>query len=151
MTTEMSTEVVVPGTGEIVNLDDPLAVARTLDAVRGLERELRSFKGTLTEAIVHASQIAGTKTLHLEGGITAVVKGGDTTVYDAEEIEAALREAGMPEDRIAAVVKVTVSRSVVAVEAKRAAGANPAYAEIIERHSRLEEKPPSITVSRAAH
>jgi hypothetical protein len=145
---EPSTELVVPGSGALVDLDNPRQVAQTLDDVRDLERQLRSFKGLLTEAMVHASQIHGTKTMHLEGGITATVKGGDETVYDAEEIEAELRDAGMPEDRIAAIVRVAVIRTVSAVEAKRAASANPAYAEIIARHSRVQERPSTVTISR---
>lgn len=143
---ETSTELVVPGIGEVVNLDDPRQVSLALDAVRDLERTLRAVKGELTRAIVHASEIAGTKTLYLEG-VKAVVKSGPVTVYDAEAIEAGLRQAGMPEDRIREIVVETVTYSVAAVKAKQAAGANPAYAAVIDANKREEEKDPSVSLT----
>lgn len=146
--TEHGLELMVPGIGEIVPLDDPQKVALALDAVRDLERELRLVKAELTSAIVYASQVAGTKTLHLEG-VKATIKSGTETIYDAEQIEIGLREAGMPENRIREIVKETVSYVVDAVKAKQAAGANPAYAAVIDAHKRVEEKTSYVTISRS--
>lgn len=143
-----STELVVPGIGEIVNLDDARQVAVALDGVRDLERQLRDVKSELTRALIHESKQQGTKTLHMEG-IKAVIKSGDETIYDAEEIEIGLREAGMPEDRIRLVVVETTSYKVDAVKAKQAAGANPAYAKVIDANKRTEEKSASVTLTLA--
>lgn len=140
-------ELVVPGLGAVVNLDDPQQVTLALDDVRDLERELRNVKAELTRAIVHAASVRGTKTLHLEN-CTAIVKGGEAIIYDAEAIEEGLRAAGMPEDRIREIVVETVSYRVAANEAKRAAAANPAYAEVIEANRRVEETATTVTISR---
>lgn len=142
----MSEELVIPGLGQLVDLADIPEVARTLDHVRDLERQLREIKTALTEAIVEASQREGTKTLHMEG-LTATIKSGTDIHYDAEAIEEGLRAAGMPEERIREVVVETITYKVSAVKAKQAAGANPAYAEIIEANRREIEKPPYVTIS----
>lgn len=140
-------ELVVPGIGQVVRFDDPPEVAAALAAVRDLEGLLREAKSQLTAALVHHATVQGTKTLHLEN-CDVTIKSGDKVVYDAEEIEAGLRAAGMPEDRIREVVKETVSYSVNAVKAKQAAAANHLYRAVIERHSHLEESPPYATIKR---
>jgi hypothetical protein len=142
-------ELMVPGIGEVVALDDPKQVAVALDGVRDLERQLRLVKTELTNALVYASQVEGTKTLHLEGGLKATIKSGSETVYDAEQIEIGLREAGMPEERIREIVVETVSYAVAGVKAKQAAGANESYARIIDAYKRVEEKAPYVTISRS--
>jgi hypothetical protein len=139
-------ELMVPGIGQVVALDNPKEVALALDGVRDLERQLRLVKTELTSALVYASQQAGAKTLHLEG-VKVEIKGGTQTVYEAELIEQGLREAGMPEARIREIVKETVSYVVSAVQAKQAAAANPAYAAVIEAHKRVEEKATSVSIS----
>lgn len=146
MSVSDSQELIVPGLGQLVLLSDIPEVARTLDHVRELERQLREIKTELTSAIVAASQREGTKTLHMEG-LTATIKSGTDVHYDAEAIEEELRAAGMPEERIREIVVETITYKVNAVKAKQAAGANPAYGEVIERHRREVEKPPYVTIS----
>lgn len=141
-------DLVVPGIGEVVPLDDPKQVAFAIDAVRDLEWKLRAVKTELTRALVHASEVAGSKTLHLEG-VKVTIKSGPETVYDAEQIEIGLRDAGMPEERIRQIVKETVSYKVDANQAKQAAGANPAYAAVIEANKQTREMTPSATISLA--
>lgn len=141
-------ELVVPGVGEVVNLTDTRQVALALDTVRDLERQLREVKAELTNAIVYASKIEGSKTLHLPG-LTATIKSGTSVEYDAEEIETGLREAGMPEERIREIVKETITYSVNATRAKQAAAANEAYATVIETNRREVEKAPYVTISLA--
>ena len=144
---EVGRELVVPGLGEIVPLDDPAKVAIALDSVRDLERNLREIKSELTAVIVYHAQVQGTKTLHLDG-VDATIKSGSKTEYDPEAIEQGLREAGMPEERIREIVKETISYSVDAVKAKQAAGANPAYAAVIEANRQVIEAPPYVTIKR---
>ena len=52
----------------------------------------------------------------------------------------------MPAERVAEIVIETVDAKVSAVEAKKAAGANAVYAEIIERHKTVYPKSPSVSV-----
>lgn len=136
----------VPGVGEIVQLDDVAQVARAIESVRDLEGKLKDVRAELTHAVVYASVVQGGKTLHFEGG-KAVVSGGKETTYDPEAIEEGLRAAGMPEQRIREIVKETVTYTVAAVEAKKAAAANPAYAEVIAANSRTFDKTPYIKVT----
>lgn len=144
---EPSQELVVPGLGTVVDLTDVREASLALDDVRDLERMLRYVKQELVEAIVAESRKQGTKTLHLEGA-TVTVKTGEEWVYDAEEVEQGLRAAGMPEERIREIVKETVSYKVDAVKAKQAASANALYAEVVEAHKELQQKPPSVSISR---
>jgi len=141
-----STELAVVGIGELVDLSNGAQCARAIDAIRDLEWQLRAAKQELTRALVHQSQQAGSKTLRYEG-IEAVVKGGTSTDYDADSIYLDLLAAGMSEQRAGEIVVETVTRKVSAAEAKRAAAANPAYAEAISRHTRVVDTPYTVSVS----
>lgn len=143
-------ELVIPGIGQVVNLENPEETARALSSVRELEQLFREVKVDLTRALVHASQQEGRKTLYLGENmdLKVEIKGGSETVYDAEEIEVGLREAGMAEKRIREIVVETTSYKVAAAEAKKAAAANPRYKEIIDAHTRVEDRVPTASVSR---
>jgi hypothetical protein len=146
---EPSLELVIPGIGQVVQLDNPKDVALALDAVRDLERSLRYVKTELTSALVYRSQVEGSKTIHFEGG-KAVLNSSMEIAYDPEAIEIGLREAGMPEDRIREIVVEMVSYKVNAVRAKQAGSANPAYAAVIEANRTEKEKAASVTVTLGA-
>lgn len=148
MTAETSTDLAIPTTGEIVNLDDFQSCSMALDSIRYIESQFRETKSILTRAIGEQAATLGTRTLELKDGRKAVVSGGTETEYDAEAIEQGLRAAGMPEERIREIVEVTVTYRIKAVEAKRAAGANAAYATVIDEHSREVEKPLSVSIRR---
>ena len=143
----MSEELVVPGVGSVVDLTSVESCATALNDIRDYERQYRYIKQELTEALVKASEVEGTKTLHFPGG-KATVKTGEEWVYDAEEIEVGLREAGMPEHRIREIVKETVSYKVDAVQAKQAQAANGEYDRVIGDNKKLERKQPSVSISR---
>ena len=144
-TTE-STELAVVGIGELVDLSNGAQCARAIDAIRDLEWQLRAAKQELTRALVHQSQQAGSKTLRYEG-VDAVVKGGEKTEFDADGLYLDLLAAGMSEERAGEIVVETVTRTVKANEAKRAAAANPAYAAAISRHTRVVDTPSTVSVS----
>ena len=131
---------VVPATGEAIDLNDEAQVARALRSIRDLESALKEAKATLNDALVARSEILGTRTMEVEGIGKVTVKGGTETIYAAEEIERDLRAAGMPESRIREIVKEEVTYTVVAVEAKRAANASPIYRTIIEGHKTTRRK-----------
>ena len=130
----------VPWTGELVDTRDEAACVMALDGLREHEQLIREAKRALTDAVVERSRVLGTKTLALPGGLKAEIRGGPVTVYDPEQIEEGLRALGMPEDRIREIVVETVSYQVSAAQAKRARGANPEYAQVIDQHTRTEER-----------
>lgn len=139
--------VIVPYVGQLVDVEDVDGLVRALATVKEMEARLATARRSLAEEIVRHSGIRGSKTITLEDGRGATVSGGPETVYHAEEIEAELREAGMPEERIREIVEERVTYAVKAVEAKRAAAANPVYAEIIARHRHIVPKNPSVSVT----
>lgn len=144
----MSEELAVPGTGEIVNLDDESQCVAALAGLRDFESMIKEAKSALTNAIIERSRVLGSKTLHLDSGLKAEIRGGEETVYDAEEIEEGLRALGMPEDRIREIVIETVSYKVAAIEAKRAASANEEYGKVIDSAKMTIEKPQYVSISK---
>lgn len=148
-TAETGTELVVlPTTGEIISLDDPAACCQALEDIRDLEHRLKTLKTMLTEAVAAESARVGSKTLTLPGGLTATVRSGEKVVWDAQALEADLRALGMPEERIREIVVEEVSYTVQAVEAKRAASANPDYAAAVEAARSTLEGRPSVSIKR---
>lgn len=142
-----SVSLVIAGIGEIVDPGDEAQCIRALAAVRDLEQQLREAKTDLTQAIRERAAVLGTKTIH-SGALTAELKGGQEVVYDAEAIEEGLRAAGAAEELIREIVQETVSYRVDARRAKRAAAANPDYAQAIEPHCRTVEKAVSVVIRR---
>lgn len=139
----------LPHSGEVVDLTDAAACANALDELRRMEAQIGEAKRALSSAIVDASKILGTKSIKLDGGRTATITGGPVPHYDAEAIERDLRVLGMPENRIREIVKEEVTYTVRAVEAKRAAGANPEYAKVIEQATSTVERPYSVGIRRS--
>lgn len=137
---------VVPGTGEVVDLDDYRSCAFALDSIRDIEANLREIKSELNRAIRSEAERQGTRTLELPDGRKAVISGGVETVYDPERLEHGLREAGMPEDRIREIIEETVTYKVKAVEAKRAAAANSEYAYIVDSCRTETESPVRVSI-----
>lgn len=147
---ETSTDLIVLPTGELISLDNPAACAVALDELRTLESRIKEMKAILVDAIENYATAAGAgKTLHLDGGVQAVLKNDKTVVWDAQLLEADLREAGMSEERIREIVVEEVSYKVAAAEAKKAASVNPAYAEAVAAARTEIPQRPSVTVKRA--
>ena len=139
---------VVAGIGTVIDLNDEAQCAAAISDLRHLKSLMYEAEQQITKAMAERSAVLGTKTFHLPDGRKAELRGGPETHYEAEEIEAGLRAAGMPEERIREVVKETVSYKVSAAEAKRAASANPVYAGVIEQHKRVVDKPPYVSISK---
>ncbi len=142
-------ELAIRATGEIVDLDDPLACAFALVSIRDLEGEFRMLKLRLSEAIAEKAALLGTKTLELNAEWKAVLSGGTEVTWDAARLEQDLLAAGMPPSRVAQIVERVVTFKVNAVEAKRAAGANPDYAFLVEACRTEVEAPPRVSIRRA--
>lgn len=141
------TEVIALPDGQVLDLADTGQVARAYDDMQQLKRMLREVEGKLKEALIEHSQSTGTKTFSVEGA-KVEIKGGEETRYDAQAIKRALKDAGMPEDRIKEIVRETIEYKVAAVEAKKAARANEKYAAIIKEFSTVEKKNPTVAVTR---
>lgn len=143
---EHSLSLVVPTTGEVISLDDAAGCLRALTEIRDLESRLREAKSELTSALSVEFSRQGTKTLEIED-FKAELRGGSEVVWDIEVLEE-LRDLGLPEDRMEALIKTEVSFRVDASQAKRIAAANPQYAEVIERARRVLPKAAYVTVAR---
>lgn len=137
----------IPVLGRLVDVADAEDTARALADVRQAEEQLAEVKRVLVDRLIAERVHRGEGTIRFDSGVVVEVSKPEETVYDADAIEADLRAAGMPEDRISAIVRETVERKVMAGEAKKAASANPDYAAIIDRHRRIVEKRPSPKVS----
>ena len=109
---------------------------------------MREAKALLTAAIVERSRILGTKTIHLHAGGKAEVRDGSETVYDVEVLEAELRALGLPEDRLAELIKETVTRTIDGKVARSVAAANPEYAAVIESARTVIERPSYVVIKK---
>lgn len=140
---------VLPETGQIVDLRKPSEVADALEQVREAKRRLEELRGFL-ELVLRAESIRqGSKTLHLEGGLEATVSGGSRPVVDDPELLVAeLEQAGLPPERIAEAIRQVVSWDVRHGILSRIATASERYAEVIERHRRREPAAWSVSVKR---
>lgn len=123
-------ELMLPLTGELVDLRQPAQVAKALDSVRQAKNHLDQVRQLLESVLRLEASRQGTKTLHLDG-IDAVITGGEKVEYDGEQLLRLLEKAGMPPERVMQIVEMVVSYKVNAARAKQAAGANPAYAEAV--------------------
>lgn len=143
-----SAELVLPFSGEVINLADWRMCASALKEIRDYESVGREVKGILTRAIAEAAAREGKRTLELANGAKVHISSSSETEYDAEAIQQGLADAGMPQERISEIVEETVVLKVRAVEAKRAANANAAYATVIDEHSREVFKPVTVSIRR---
>lgn len=140
--------VALKDTGEMVGPDDPAACALALEQARDLERAVRDLKNSLIDMIEEGVTTAGQgRTLHLPG-VTVISKKNVDILWDAQQLETDLREAGMSEERIREIVVEEVSYTVRAAEAKKAASVNPEYAQAVEAARTEIEKRPSVQVKR---
>lgn len=129
---EESPIVPLPGTGEAIDLRDPVDVARGITRARQLQTELKDAIHFLTDVLRIEAMNQGKKTLRL-GGYQVEIRGGTRIEWDPERLMDELRAAGMSEERISEVVKEEVRYSVSATNAAQAARANPDYAAAVER------------------
>ena len=140
-------QLVVPLTGELVDLRDPNKVADTLGHVREMKAQLDSCRGILEQVLRLVASSQGTKTLHLEE-CDAIISGGETIEYDGAELARRLEQAGMPADRVHQVVEVIDTNKVNAAKPKAAASANPAYATAVEQTRTPRPVPWRVSIRR---
>jgi hypothetical protein len=141
-------QLVLPVTGEIVDLREPGQVARALDDVRDLVRKLGELRALLETVLRLEARRQGTKTLHL-GAVKAEVTGGERPEWDVPALVDGLRAAGLPEERLRELVTATVAYKVNARVATSVAASNPAYAEVIANARSTVPAPWRVTVKPA--
>jgi hypothetical protein len=147
---EPGTDLVPLPDGQLVDLSNPTEVALRLDDLRTLEARIKEAKAVLVDAIAQYAEQAGAgKTLNLPGGVRAVLKNDRQVIWDAQRLEADLREAGMSEERIREIIVEEVSYRVVGVEARKAASVNPAYAHAVAEARKEISQRPSVSVKRS--
>jgi hypothetical protein len=135
----------LPFTGELVDLREPWEVARALQSVRDFKRRLDELRELLTGVLRLESQRQGTKTLHLDG-MDAIVGGGPRAEYDAELLMSRLRGCGLPEERIAQAVVATVTYKPNAAVLKQLAAANDDYRRAIDASRAVIDAPYYVSV-----
>jgi len=134
--------------GSIIDLRDPGSCALALDDMQRLKAMVRDLEGQLKQALVEHSATIGKKTFEVSGVGKVEIKGDTVKKIDPLGLATDLRAAGCPEDRISEIIRETIEYKVVAVEANRAAKANPDYAAAVEANTVIEEKNPTVTVHR---
>jgi hypothetical protein len=143
----LTTSIVIPFTGEHVELGKPARVAAALETVRRLKRDLDEARVVLEDALRFESERVGSRTLHL-GELTAVVSGGERVEYDALELGHQLRRAGLPEERLGELIVETVSYRVDQRVARSVAASNPRYAAALERCRQVVPAPWRVAIKR---
>lgn len=142
----MSTDLVVPHTGEILPLEDPAACAKIWREIRDLEDKLKDARSALAYAIIEDSARLGKKTIRY-GPFEAKVSKDSESAWDYE-ILLELVDAGLPEDRWNALVQENVEYKVNGQVAREIASANEIYKEIITRAKTTHYGPERVSVSR---
>lgn len=137
-------EVVDPFSGELVNVSDPATAAQFIYALRTSKNVIDKRIKEATAAAEPAFRQAGTKTLRF-GAVEMELKEPVDYEWD-EEILNELLDAGLPEERHAELVKVTVSKKVSQQVAKQLEASNDVYAEIIGRARNTIAKPATLDV-----
>lgn len=140
-----STEVVIPGTGEVVSLDDPDQAAVAYDRLAQLSRQIRDAQSVTRAALIFHGRQHGGLTYRLDAAEVKITQ-SDTIVWDLAILRE-LRDEGLPDDRWHELVTETVEAKVSATVAKQIAKANPVYAEIIGRAETRVPKAPTVSVA----
>lgn len=144
---ERRAEVLNPITGELIEVADREKMAGAFEALRELKANADVALARFTEAVVEEVARIGSRTLTGDGGLKLVL-GPDTEVEWDVPALSALRDAGLPEERMNDLVKTTVTFKVDAAVAKQLSSANPAYAAIIEAAKQRVPKRPYVQVKR---
>lgn len=135
----------MPMTGVLVNLESEREIAIAWKDLKALKDQVLDAERLLKEALRYRSEVLATKTFHIEGVGKVELRGGTRVDWpDPQALEEELRGIGCPENVIREIVVEQVSWKVDGNRARRAAGANPAYAEVIEKHKRITEPLPSV-------
>lgn len=144
---EVSTELVLAHSGELVDLTDERQIVTVYGEVKELKDQLAEADRRLRAAIAEVAKLRGTKTFYVDGVGKVEVRNSERVEYLADVIEEGLRALGCPEETIREIVVETVVYKVDGNRARRAASANPEYAAVIERARVTRETLPSVQIT----
>lgn len=140
------TMALMPVTGEVINLDDPNQCARAYDTLAEIERQVRTAKQAVAQALIDYRTRSGS-------GATFRVEAAEVKISEPSDISwnmevlSELLQAGLPDARWQELVTRTVDTKVSATVARQIGKANPVYAEIVERAQTRTPKRPTVTVA----
>jgi hypothetical protein len=146
MEAESGTNLVLPESGVVVDLEDEREVTLAYRDLRNLKDAVLQAERRLKEAFKEIAAVKGTKTFYIDGLGKVELRGGERVEYDAKEVEEGLRALGCPEDILREIVVETVTYKVDGNRARRAASANPEYARVIENARTTVETLPSVSI-----
>lgn len=136
--------IVVPLTGEMIDVTDIGKVARVRHELREARQNLDAFNRALDEILVEEAERWGGKTLRV-GGLVATV-GPDSDLGWDMTVLPELLAAGLPQARYDALVTEVVSYKVSAAVANQIEKANETYGEIIGRARIRTPKRPTVKI-----
>ena len=132
-----------PLSGELVRRTDARALASALVALRGHRSLVVEAARAFEDAIVEHSRVVGARTLHFDE-VTFEVGADYEVEWDIDAL-GRLRDLGLPEERMDALVGQTVSYAVDARVARQVAAANEEYAAVIEAARRRRPARPRVS------
>lgn len=147
-TADPGTALVLPYSGVVVNLESESEIALAYRDLKALKDQVLDAERVLREAMRYRSEVLATKTFHIDGVGKVELKGGQRVEWpDPQALEEDLRAVSCPEEVIREIVVEQVTWKVDGNRARRAGSANPAYAEVIERHKKITEPLPSVHIT----
>ena len=123
--------IMVPLTGQLLDLTSPFEVAGALRDVRDVKRQLDELRAFLEGVLRLEAQRQGTKTLHL-GALDAVMSGGTRATTTSSCSPSCSTRRDCRRNGLREAIVETVSYKVNQLVLKQLAGANPDYAAAIE-------------------
>lgn len=130
--TDVGNELVVPVTGQIVDLDNPVQVAQVLYDIAEAQDQLKYFKRALVEALEPLRATVGKSTIEL-GDYEVVLSSNAKSEVDLVLLRELLTELGLPEHRMDELIVQTTTEKLDWSVARQLRGANPVYAEALDK------------------
>ncbi len=134
-----------PVTGELIDRNDVAGIAGAVEQIRDAKRALDEALSMFTAAAADISRQHGTRTL-TAGGYELVLSADSAIEWDTEMLASELRRAGLPEERIDALLVATVTYKVDGRVVRQLEAASPLYAGIIDRARSRVPKRQYVTV-----
>jgi hypothetical protein len=122
--------VTMPLTGEVIDLANPHDVAQGVEAIDELNAKLTDLRQLFTMLLRAESKRQGSKTLHLDD-LQVTLSPGYRNEYDGNELSTRLLAAGLPVERLEAMVQPILTWKVDGRKIRQLEAANPEYAAII--------------------
>ncbi|MDR7492245.1 MAG: hypothetical protein QN122_12450 [Armatimonadota bacterium] len=133
-------------TGELIDPRDLPRVVEVVEALRQLRAAAQEQIQLATDILRAEAERLGSKTLRV-GEWEVEIRGGQETEWDVEALQS-LADLGLPEERLAALLRPTLVYRVDGRVARQLAAANPEYGAVIEAARRVVPKPLYLAIRR---